>query len=236
MLLAAAALEGSAQEVEPTAPPPPEEPAGVVEVAKPDFTLVADEVTYDSERDIYEATGNVRVTQAEWRRAHDGLDRVQRHDAHGGRDRRRARRRRAEHRARGVRRGRSRVDGLGRRARLARQPAARLRRERRSHRAHGGRHVSHRAGQLHDLSLSARVRAPAVGDRRGGRGPRDRRLRGRPRPLVQDVGRPGPLRAVAHLSREDRAAERIPDADLRAVEPQRHRALAPVLLGGRARA
>jgi lipopolysaccharide assembly outer membrane protein LptD (OstA) len=64
VLLAVPALEASAQEVEPTAPPPPEAPPAVVELAEPDFTLVADEVTYDSERDIYEATGNVRITQA----------------------------------------------------------------------------------------------------------------------------------------------------------------------------
>jgi len=64
VLLAAAPLEAGAQDVEPTAPPPPAEPAEVVELAQPTFTLVADEVTYDSERDIYEATGNVRITQA----------------------------------------------------------------------------------------------------------------------------------------------------------------------------
>ncbi len=64
VLLAAAALEAGAQEIEPTAPPPPETTATVVELSEPDFTLVADEVTYDSERDIYEATGNVRITQA----------------------------------------------------------------------------------------------------------------------------------------------------------------------------
>ena len=64
VLLAAAPLEAGAQEVEPTAPPPPSAAHAVVALAEPDFTLVADEVTYDSERDIYEATGNVRITQA----------------------------------------------------------------------------------------------------------------------------------------------------------------------------
>ncbi|MEX2205152.1 MAG: LPS assembly protein LptD [Myxococcota bacterium] len=67
VLFAATPLEASAQdaqEVAPTAPPPPTEAPAVVALAEPDFTLVADEVTYDSERDIYEASGNVRITQA----------------------------------------------------------------------------------------------------------------------------------------------------------------------------
>ncbi len=64
VLLAAAPVDGSAQEVEPTAPPPPTDAPAVVALEQPDFTLVADEVTYDSERDIYEATGNVRITQS----------------------------------------------------------------------------------------------------------------------------------------------------------------------------
>ena len=64
VLLAAATLEARAQDVEPTVPPPPAETVAVVELAQPEFSLVADEVTYDSERDIYEATGHVRITQA----------------------------------------------------------------------------------------------------------------------------------------------------------------------------
>ncbi len=64
LLLAAAALEVSAQDVEPTAPPPPVAPVPVVALTQPEFSLVADEVTYDSERDLYEATGHVRITQA----------------------------------------------------------------------------------------------------------------------------------------------------------------------------
>jgi lipopolysaccharide assembly outer membrane protein LptD (OstA) len=64
VLLAAPPPEAGAQEVEPTAPPPPAEELAVVALPEPEFTLVADEVTYESERDIYEATGNVRITQA----------------------------------------------------------------------------------------------------------------------------------------------------------------------------
>src|SRR5262245_50909772 len=64
VLLAAVPPEAGAQEVEPTAPPPPAEELAVVKLPEPEFTLVADEVTYESERDIYEATGNVRITQA----------------------------------------------------------------------------------------------------------------------------------------------------------------------------
>lgn len=56
----AALHEAGAQEIEPTAPPPPAE---VAPDPGPEFSLVADEVTYDSERDLYEATGNVRITQ-----------------------------------------------------------------------------------------------------------------------------------------------------------------------------
>jgi hypothetical protein len=67
VLLVAAPPPSSAQEAEPTQPPPPTELAPVVEPTQPEFTLVADEVTYDGERDIYEATGNVRITQADGR-------------------------------------------------------------------------------------------------------------------------------------------------------------------------
>jgi lipopolysaccharide assembly outer membrane protein LptD (OstA) len=67
VLLAAAPPGVRAQEAEPMPPPPPTEPAPVVALDPPQFTLVADEVTYDGERDIYEATGNVRITQADGR-------------------------------------------------------------------------------------------------------------------------------------------------------------------------
>lgn len=60
LLIAAAAR---AQEAEPTKPPPPAAP----QVPPPEFTLTADNVTYDSERDLYEATGNVKVTQVDGR-------------------------------------------------------------------------------------------------------------------------------------------------------------------------
>ncbi len=64
VLLTATLREARAQEVAPTAPPPPEVAALAGESMSPEFSLVADEVTYDSERDIYEATGNVRITQS----------------------------------------------------------------------------------------------------------------------------------------------------------------------------
>ena len=67
VLLAAAPFEVRAQGADPTPPPPPEEPAQAVAQPPPEFTLVADEVTYDGTRDIYEATGNVRITQADGR-------------------------------------------------------------------------------------------------------------------------------------------------------------------------
>src|SRR5262245_26091356 len=70
-LIAASALvfaaAASAQEAEPTKPPPPEEPAPGAKLAEPEFTLTADSVTYDSERDLYEASGNVHIRQADGR-------------------------------------------------------------------------------------------------------------------------------------------------------------------------
>ena len=67
VLLAAATREARGQEAEPTLPPPPAELEAIVPLPPPLFTLVADEATYDSARDIYEATGNVRITQADGR-------------------------------------------------------------------------------------------------------------------------------------------------------------------------
>jgi lipopolysaccharide assembly outer membrane protein LptD (OstA) len=67
VLLAAAPFEVRAQEAKPTPPPPPAESVPTTPLPPPEFTLVADEVTYDGSRDIYEATGNVRITQADGR-------------------------------------------------------------------------------------------------------------------------------------------------------------------------
>ncbi len=68
-LLAASALiiaaAARAQDAEPTKPPPPA--AAEPKLPAPEFTLSADSVTYDGERDIYEATGNVKVTQQDGR-------------------------------------------------------------------------------------------------------------------------------------------------------------------------
>ncbi|HTO69944.1 MAG TPA: LPS assembly protein LptD [Myxococcota bacterium] len=62
LLLAASAL---AQEAQPTKPPPPTEQKPVEPA--PDFVLTADVVHYDKERDLYEATGNVKIVQADGR-------------------------------------------------------------------------------------------------------------------------------------------------------------------------
>ena len=64
LLIAAAAR---AQEAAPTKPPPPTELAPEAKLRAPDFVLTADVVTYDSERDLYEATGNVKITQVDGR-------------------------------------------------------------------------------------------------------------------------------------------------------------------------
>jgi lipopolysaccharide assembly outer membrane protein LptD (OstA) len=64
LLIAAAAR---AQDAEPTKPPPPADSSPEAKLPAPDFVLSADVVTYDSERDVYEATGNVKVTQADGR-------------------------------------------------------------------------------------------------------------------------------------------------------------------------
>ena len=61
--LAAGAHPVRAQDVEPTKPPPPTEAAP----PPPDFTLTAKVVNYDSERDLYEATGDVKIVQSDGR-------------------------------------------------------------------------------------------------------------------------------------------------------------------------
>ncbi len=63
VLLAAGAHSVRAQDAEPTKPPPPAEAVP----PPPDFTLTADQVNYDSERDLYEATGNVKIVQVDGR-------------------------------------------------------------------------------------------------------------------------------------------------------------------------
>jgi len=63
----AVCAQDAAQEVAPTPPPPPTPEAGQTVVETPEFTLIADEVVYDGERDLYEATGNVKITQADGR-------------------------------------------------------------------------------------------------------------------------------------------------------------------------
>src|SRR5262245_2663118 len=60
--LAAGVRAVGAQEPESTKPPPPAEATPA-----PEFTLTADTVNYDSERDLYEATGNVKIVQADGR-------------------------------------------------------------------------------------------------------------------------------------------------------------------------
>src|SRR5262245_35049809 len=60
--LAAGAHAVRAQDAEPTKPPPPAEAAPA-----PEFTLTAKTVNYDSERDLYEATGDVKIVQADGR-------------------------------------------------------------------------------------------------------------------------------------------------------------------------
>jgi lipopolysaccharide assembly outer membrane protein LptD (OstA) len=61
------AATARAQEAEPTKPPPPAELSPEAKLPAPEFVLTADVVTYDSERDLYEATGDVKVTQADGR-------------------------------------------------------------------------------------------------------------------------------------------------------------------------
>src|SRR5215470_6366603 len=63
VLLAAGARSARAQDPEPTKPPPPAEAAP----PPPDFTLTANVVNYDSERDLYEATGDVKIVQVDGR-------------------------------------------------------------------------------------------------------------------------------------------------------------------------
>jgi lipopolysaccharide transport LptD-like protein/OstA-like protein len=59
------AARGHAQQAEPTKPPPPASATPAQPAA--DVTLTADVVTYDHERDLYEATGNVKITQPDGR-------------------------------------------------------------------------------------------------------------------------------------------------------------------------
>jgi lipopolysaccharide assembly outer membrane protein LptD (OstA) len=66
-LLVAAPRGVRAQDVAPLPPPPPAPPVAQDTVEAPEFTLVADEVIYDGERDLYEASGNVKITQADGR-------------------------------------------------------------------------------------------------------------------------------------------------------------------------
>ncbi|HXX47324.1 MAG TPA: LPS assembly protein LptD [Myxococcota bacterium] len=61
----ALAAASHAQEPEPTKPPPPTETAPPQPV--PDFILTADVVDFDRDRDLYEATGNVKIVQADGR-------------------------------------------------------------------------------------------------------------------------------------------------------------------------
>jgi hypothetical protein len=61
--LAAGAHPVRAQDAEPTKPPPPAEALP----PPPEFTLTANVVDYDSERDLYEATGNVKIVQVDGR-------------------------------------------------------------------------------------------------------------------------------------------------------------------------
>jgi lipopolysaccharide assembly outer membrane protein LptD (OstA) len=67
VLLVAAPRGVRAQDVAPTQPPPPAPPVAQEVIEAPEFTLLADEVVYDGERDLYEATGNVKITQADGR-------------------------------------------------------------------------------------------------------------------------------------------------------------------------
>ena len=66
-LLFAAAARAQEGEPEPTKPPPPSELAPEAKLPAPEFVLVAKVVTYDSERDLYEASGDVRITQVDGR-------------------------------------------------------------------------------------------------------------------------------------------------------------------------
>jgi len=70
-LLAASALvlaaAAHAEEPEPTKPPPPAELSPEAKLPEPEFVLTADVVNYDQERDLYEASGNVKITQADGR-------------------------------------------------------------------------------------------------------------------------------------------------------------------------
>ncbi|MFI5316228.1 MAG: LPS-assembly protein LptD [Myxococcota bacterium] len=70
-LLAASALvlaaAARADEPAPTKPPPPAEPAPAANLPELQFVVDGDVVTYDNERDLYEATGNVKITQPDGR-------------------------------------------------------------------------------------------------------------------------------------------------------------------------
>ena len=63
----AAAARAQEGEPEPTKPPPPSEASPESKLPPPDFVLTAKVVTYDSERDLYEATGDVKIVQADGR-------------------------------------------------------------------------------------------------------------------------------------------------------------------------
>jgi hypothetical protein len=69
-LLAASALvlcaAARAEDAEPTKPPPPAE-SPEAKLPEPEFVLLADVVNYDGERDLYEASGNVKITQSDGR-------------------------------------------------------------------------------------------------------------------------------------------------------------------------
>ena len=65
LLLAAAAQAQQPGPTKPTEPPPPTETPAPQPV--PDFILTADVVNYDKDRDLYEATGNVKIVQADGR-------------------------------------------------------------------------------------------------------------------------------------------------------------------------
>ncbi|HTO05998.1 MAG TPA: LPS assembly protein LptD [Myxococcota bacterium] len=66
-LVLAAAARAQEGEPQPTKPPPPTEPSPESQLPPVQFTLTAKVVTYDSERDLYEATGDVKIVQADGR-------------------------------------------------------------------------------------------------------------------------------------------------------------------------